>query len=470
MAKNIALTGLLFLLTLTTLFPHTLFATDPVKHTECYIWVASVSDTINPMVAEYISELIRKGEKAGIRAVMIELDTPGGLVESTRQIVVAIMNARIPVITYISPHGARAASAGMFITIASHVAAMAPATNIGAAHPVSMGPMGPVAPDESDDNSSIIPSSHLQLPALNNSTVMDDKLMNDLLAWARTIAEKKNRNIEWVERAIRDSISSTEREALDAGVIDIISADKSNLIQQLQGRIVSVGDEEIEFDLSSCTVVLKPMTWRQKFLSALINPTLAIYLLALGGLGLYFELSHPGFIIPGVVGGISLILGLFAMHTLPINTAGLLLILLSFVFFALEVKMPSYGVLTIGGIASFTLGSAMLVDTEVSGMQVSLRAIIPLAFAVAVITIILIALVVSSHRKRVSTGDVGLMGRTGMVTRALSPYGQVYIRGEIWSAKSSDESQIPEDTEIIVTNMSGLTLIVEPVRANERKE
>lgn len=470
MAKNLVFTGFLFVFTLTTLCPQLLGASQQTQEKYCHIWIASVSDTINPMVAEYISELIKKGEKEGVRAVMIELDTPGGLVESTRQIVVAIMNAQIPVITYISPHGARAASAGMFITIASHVAAMAPATNIGAAHPVSMGPMGPVSPDDNEKRSSFIHSTHLHLPSHINSNVLDDKMMNDLLAWARTIAEKKNRNVDWVDRAIRESLSSTEREALDAGVIDIISGDRQDLLQQLQGRIVMMGDGEIVLDLAECTLVFKPMTWRQKFLSALINPTLAIYLLALGGIGLYFELSHPGFIIPGVVGGISLILGLFAMHTLPINTAGLLLILLSFVFFALEVKMPSYGVLTIGGLASFTLGSAMLVDTEVSGMQVSLRAIIPLAFAVAVITIILITLVVSSHRKRVSTGDVGLMGKTGIVTRELSPNGQVYIRGEIWSAKSCDASTIPENTEIIVTNLAGLTLIVKPAQVNERKE
>ena len=472
MAKKIEFISFITLIFTTTVCLHAYSASaDTINTDDCLIWVASVSDTINPIVAQYIGDLIKKAENANVKVLILELDTPGGLVESTHHIVVSIMNAQIPVIAYVSPQGARAASAGMFITIASHIAAMAPATNIGAAHPVSMGPAGPIIPKKAvegltDDS----PNEDHRLQSSAETDSRDEKVINDLLAWARAIAEQRNRNLAWVEQSIRNSLSSTEREAFEIGVIDLVSNNRSDLLAQLQGRVVHVGDQDIEIDISGCRIELKPMSWRQNFLSALINPTLLIYLLALGGLGLYFELSHPGLIIPGVVGGISLILGLFAMHSLPINTAGLLLILLSFVFFALEVKMTSYGVLTIGGISSFVLGAAMLVDTDISGMRVSLLAIIPLAFAVALVTIILIALVVTSHRKSVTTGDIGLIGKTGKVTRALNPKGQIYIRGEIWRAQSCDGSQIPENTEIIVTNVTGLTLTVKPVQPADRKE
>ncbi|MBN1879143.1 nodulation protein NfeD [bacterium] len=460
MAKNITLFSVYLVVSLCLLCGST------VTQANCTVWVASVQDTINPMVSEYLIEMIAKAEKANVNALLIELDTPGGLVESTRKIVVKIMNSDVPVITYVSPHGARAASAGMFITIASHIAAMAPATNIGAAHPVSMGPMGPIErkDDESTPTEPVESAHQVHAGYLTaEADFMNDKIMNDLLAWARTIAEQRGRNSVWVENAIRDSISSTEKEALDEGVVDLVCENRASLLAELNGRTIKIGDREIRLNLENCLIVEKPMTWRQKFLSILINPTLAIYLLALGGLGLYFELSHPGFIVPGVIGGICLILGLFAMHTLPINTAGLLLILLSFVFFALEVKMPSYGVLTIGGIASFVLGSTMLVDSEVSGMQVSLQAIIPLAFAVALITIILIALVIRSHRETVSTGDSGLIGDTGRVTRTLAPEGHVYVHGEIWRARSVDEREISENTEIVVMGLTGLTLLVKPL-------
>jgi membrane-bound serine protease (ClpP class) len=197
---------------------------------------------------------------------------------------------------------------------------------------------------------------------------MQDKVLNDMLAWAQTIAEDRNRNVEWVLSAVRDSTSSTETEALEKGVIDLVSTSRAELLAQLNGMEIEVQGKTVQLNTEDAVIVLKPMTWRQKFLSVLINPTLAIYLMALGGLGLYFELSHPGFILPGVVGAVCFVMGLFAMHMLPINLAGLILILLAFVFFVLEVKIPSYGILSIGGIASFILGSTMLVDAEVTGM------------------------------------------------------------------------------------------------------
>lgn len=432
---------------------------------ECTVWIAKVQDTINPMVSEYLGELMEDAERSDVDILIIELDTPGGLVDSTRAIVQTMMNSEVPVVTYVSPSGARAASAGMFITIASHVAAMAPATNIGAAHPVSMGPGGPVEPDSNDDGDkdNIFRNVAMGRRAQSDGNVMNDKILNDTLAWAKTIAENRNRNVDWVMRAVRESISSTETEALEAGVIDLISDSRADLLTALNGRTVTTVAGDVELNTDNTVVIEKPMTWRQEFLSILINPTLAIYLLALGALGLYFELSHPGFIVPGVVGGICMILGLFAMHTLPINYAGLILIILAFVFFVLEVKITSYGVLTVGGITAFILGSAMLVDGEVTGMQVSLNAIFPLAFAVAAITIVLVTLVIRSHRAKVTTGEVGLKGAEGIVKRTLNPVGQIFVHGEIWRAKSYNNAEILEKSAVVVLESNGLTLIVKPL-------
>jgi len=431
------------------------------------VWVATVQDTINPMVAEYLSQIIEKAEDQKVHAVIIELDTPGGLVESTRSIVQDIMNSRVPVITYVSPHGARAASAGMFITVASHVAAMAPVTNIGAAHPVSMGPGGPLnqGDDGQEDEDSDPDVDHddtqtISVSANASGDVMEDKILNDMLAWSKTIAENRNRNVDWVIRAVKDSISSTETEALEAGVIDLICDSRNDLLEKLHNRVVDMGEKEITLSTDRAIVIEKDMTWRQAFLSVLINPTLAIYLMALGGLGLYYELSHPGFIVPGVIGGICMILGLFAMHTLPINYAGLLLILLAFVFFILEVKITSYGILTIGGITAFVLGSSMLVDAEVSGMRVSLLAILPLAISIATVTIILLGLVIKSHSKKVTTGEIGMIGMEGSVSRAIDPEGQVLVRGEIWRAQSVDGSAILDKVKVVVVKSDGLTLFV----------
>jgi len=433
------------------------------------IWIATVQDTINPMVAEYLGDVIARANDARIEAVIIELDTPGGLVESTRMIVQNQMNSHVPIITYVSPQGARAASAGMFITIASHIAAMSPATNIGAAHPVNMGPGGPIGEEEDEDDSAEeFPEKteiSCRISKVSDKSVMEDKILNDMLAWSRTIAENRKRNVEWVLDSVEHSISSTESEALEAGVIDLICKDRSDLLKQLDGMEIIIDDSTVVLNTTDAQVIEKPMTVRQKYLSILINPTLAIYLLVLGALGIYVELTHPGIILPGVVGGICFILGLFAMHTLPINFAGLLLILLAFIFFVLEVKVHSYGILSIGGLTAFILGSSMLVDTEVSGMKVSMISIIPLAVSAAFITIVLVSLVLKSHNRSVTTGQTGMIGETGTVTRTVNPAGQAFIHGEIWSVRSQDDSEISVNKKVIVVESSSLTLVVKEVKS-----
>ncbi len=429
------------------------------------IWVAQVHDAIHPMVSEYLKDIIIRAEEKRIRCLIIELDTPGGLLESTREIVRLEMNAGIPIVVYVSPRGARAASAGMFITIASHVAAMAPVTNIGAAHPVSLGPGGMDDGDEDREPSREKDTDGDLRKTVagesgSDSGVMEQKIMNDTLAWARGIAEERDRNMEWVEASIVDSISSTAREALEEGVIDLICESREDLITALNGRTVTVSGSEIVINLDQVIVVEKFMTFRQRFLSIIINPNIAIYLMTFGLLGIYIEITHPGFIFPGVVGGICLIMGFFAMHTLPINYAGLFLILLAFGFFAAEVKIPSYGILTVGGITAFILGASMLIDTEIPGMEISLKAIFPLALGAGLITVFLLSLIVKSHGKKSATGRSGMVGACGEVTRRLAPDGQIFVHGEIWKARGKDGMIIEEGVTVEVIAADGLALIV----------
>ncbi|MBN1550242.1 nodulation protein NfeD [bacterium] len=433
------------------------------------IWVAQIQDTINPMVSEYLRDIIANGESEGIQCLIIELDTPGGVLESTHAIVQSIMNANVPIVVYVYPQGARAASAGMFITIAAHIAAMAPATNIGAAHPVSIGPSAPQQePPEIPQNVPIQDAEKPELPRQGQGGVMEQKIINDTLAWARTVAENRHRNIAWVTSAIVESVSSTEQEALEAGVIDFIAQNRRELIDKINGSIVALPSGEKTLILDDAVVVEKPMTWRQKLLSIIINPTIAIYLLFGGLIGLYIELTHPGYILPGVVGAISLLMALFSMHTLPINYAGLFLMLLSFGFFIAEVKVQSYGVLTVGGIVALLLGASMLIDSDLPGMEVSMKAIIPLAIAVAVIVVFLLSLVVRSHRTKANTGDAGMVGLTGKVTKALNPEGQVFIHGEIWNARFTRDQLVPENTKVKVISVEGLTLTVDLVDSGNR--
>lgn len=443
---------------------------ESAESTESTVWICPVQDTINPMVSEYLNQMITQAELQAIDCLIIELDTPGGVLDSTHAIVQKEMNARIPIVVYVSPQGARAASAGMFITIASHIAAMATATNIGAAHPVSLGPMSPGPPElpesvplEKEPVDRSVPGK------MTDGSAMEQKIMNDTLAWARTIAQNRNRNMDWVESAIVESISSTEQEALEAGVIDLVCRDRNDLIKALHGRHIMLPQGEIKLNVATARIIEKPMTFRQRLLSVIINPTIAIYLLFGGLIGLYIELTHPGFILPGVFGAISLILALFAMHTLPINYAGLFLLLLSFAFFIAEVKVQSYGILSIGGIVALLLGASMLIDSEISGLEVSMGAILPLAIAVAGITVFLVSLVVKSHTRKTITGNIGMIGLTGTVKAPLDPEGQVFVHGEIWRAKSADGRTIPAGSSVEIVSSRDLTLFVRR-KDNEPKE
>ncbi len=425
------------------------------------IWVLRVDDTINPVTSDYIEGIVNHASRDRVACIILELDTPGGVLESTHSIVQTLLNSTVPIVVYVSPRGARAASAGVFITLSGHIAAMSPATNIGAAHPVTMGPSAP----NTEKTESNAPNSTPD-PSTTSSTgdaTLDKKIINDTLAWARTIASNRDRNIEWIESAVRDSVSATEKEALALGIIDIVAENRNELIQAIDGRTVRMPDGDITLELSDAGVIEKLMPLPQRFLSAVINPTIAIYLLAAGILGLYIEITHPGLIFPGVVGTISLVLALFAMHTLPINFAGLILILLAIGLFVAEVKVQSFGLLTVGGIVSFVFGASMLVDYELTGLKVSFAAIIPLAVAIAGITFFLVGLVIRTHSARAGTGIDGMIGMSGKVQKGLAPEGTVFIHGEIWRARVFDGTSIESGRQVEVVQVEGLILVVKPL-------
>jgi len=370
--------------------------------------VIRVEGIIAPSTADFMISAIKQADRDGAEALVIELDTPGGLDLSMRDIIKEMLAAERPIVVYVSPSGARAASAGAFITLAAHIAAMAPGTNIGAAHPVSVG-------GQMDKE-------------------MSKKVTNDAAAYMRTIAEKRGRNVQWAEDAVRKSVSATEKEALRLGVIDLISESLDDLLKAVDGRQVQTAKRKLTLHTKEATVRMVEMTLRDKILKIISDPTIAYILLLLGLAGLYFELSTPGAILPGVLGAIFLILAFWAFQTLPINYAGLLLILLAIVFFILEIKVVSHGLLTIGGIASFILGSLMLVQSPAPFLRISLWAVLGAAAATAAFFALVAGMGIKALKRKPTTGWGALIGEVGVARTPLHPDGQVFIQGELWSA------------------------------------
>ena len=397
------------------------------------VYVARVEGIIAPSLAEFFVSAIRKAEDGGAHAIIFELDTPGGLDTSMRIIIKEILRSPAPVIIYVSPSGARAASAGAFITIAAHVAAMAPGTNIGAAHPVQMG--GGEADEE-----------------------MTRKIENDAAAYIRGLAERRGRNATWAEDAVRKSVSATATEALRLKVIDVVAENRADLLAKIDGRTVETGAGKITLKTKTARIVEVEMSFRDKILSVISNPTIAYILLILGMAGLYFELSTPGAVLPGVLGGICLILAFYAFQTLPINYAGLLLIILGVILFIAEVKVVSHGILTIGGIAALILGSLMLIDSPAPFLQISLSAILGVTAATTAFFVFAIGAVFRAHRRQPATGREGLVGQAGVARPRLNPDGLIFIRGEIWNATCGEGVEPGEQVQ--VTSVAGLKLKV----------
>lgn len=415
---------------LVTLFFCTNVYTDE-KNTN--VMVITINGVINPVSAEFTARSIKKANEKGVEALVIELDTPGGLDTSMRSIVKEIIGSEVPVVVFVSPSGSRAASAGVFLTLASHIAAMAPGTNIGAAHPVGIG--------EKMDKT------------------VAEKATNDAAAYIKSLAERRGRNAQWAENAVRKSISATETEAFKQHVIDLVSKDITSLLSDIDGmRVQTVLGEKI-LRTKDSRVVREELGFRHQILNVISDPNIAYILMLLGFYGLFFELTNPGSLFPGVIGGICLILAFYAFQTLPVNYAGLLLIILALILFILEVKITSHGILTIGGIISMIIGSLMLFESPAPFMKLSLTLILPSVLITALFFSVTLGLAFKAQRRKPVTGVEGLIGETGIAdTDINTDGGMVSLHGERWRAYSDDP--ISKGDKITVYSVSGLKVKV----------
>jgi membrane-bound serine protease (ClpP class) len=414
-------------------------------------------DIISPVTAEYILSSIADAEKEGDGAMVIMLDTPGGLLESTRQIVKGIMNAKVPVISYVAPKGARAGSAGVFITLASHVAAMAPSTNIGAAHPVDVSGER----RDSDALSRLLGQFSKEGATKDEAkererSPLDDKILNDTKAFARTLAMEHGRNEKWAEDAVTDSVSATDEEALKLGVVDVVAPDLDSLLEKLDGREIKLQGKAIALATKGAKIIDAPKGLRLAILSAIAHPNIAYILMMLGFYGLLFEFTHPGFAFPGIAGAICLILAFFGLQILPTNFAGIALIILGVSLFIAEIKVTSYGLLTVGGIIALFFGSTMLFSSPHDFMRVSVPIALSFSIATLAIASFLSYIVIRSRRKTSPVGREGLLGTTGEVMTWDEGGGKVLVHGEIWAAQSDEK--FSRGDKVTVSSSDGMTL------------
>jgi len=397
------------------------------------VLLLELEGTISPGTATFLSRGIDEAEKIDAALVVVRLDTPGGLASSMRTMVKAVMNSSVPVVVYVSPQGAGAASAGVLVTVAAHVAAMAPGTNIGAAHPVAAG-------------------------GKEIEKTMSEKVVNDMASYGRGIAQEKGRNAEWVEKAVRESVSITAEEALEKKVIEVVAADLDDLLKQLDGREVSLQKGKVVLKTKDLVKRHYEPGFRDKILKTISDPNIAYILMMIGLAGLYFELSHPGAIFPGVIGGISLILAFYAFQTLPVNYAGLLLIALAIIFFIAEIKVASYGILSVGGVISLTLGSIMLYED----VGVSLGLMMPTVALIGGFFVVVSALAFRAYRSKPQVGMEAMMGAVGVVKKPIDQEGLVFVHGELWRAVSREKIDTGEKVE--VERSEGLVLTVKRVK------
>ena len=421
-----------WLLALVMMGPSVVMAEEPEKPAPV-IMTVTVADPIGPGVAEFLEDALEKASRERAACLVILLDTPGGSVESMRKIVQAIYASDVPVVVYVSPSGARAASAGVMITMAADIAAMTPGTNIGAAHPVGAG---------GND--------------LDKS--MTEKVLNDMVAFTKGIAQRRGRNAEWAEKAVRESVSITADEALKNNVIDLVAKDLDDLISQIKGRKIQ-GKGKLDLDNARIEEIVPNL--RTKILKLISDPNIAYILFMIGLAGLYFELSNPGAIFPGVIGAIALILAFFSFQTMPVNIAGILLILLSVVFFILEIKVTSFGMLSVAGVVSMVLGSLMLFKGAGPEFQVAWRVMIPTVTVISGFFVGVVTLVVRAYVHRPFTGSEGLVGEIGVVKQSLGSEGKVLVHGELWQARFSEPCA--EGAKVAVERVDGLVVVVKPL-------
>jgi membrane-bound serine protease (ClpP class) len=398
--------------------------------------VMEMEGAITPVAVRLVATAVERAQSERAQALILQLDTPGGLERSMRSIVQTILNSEVPVIVYVAPTGARAASAGVFITMAAHIAAMAPATNIGAAHPVAV---GGGAPDKE----------------------MIKKIENDAAAFARTIAVERGRNAEWAEKAVRSSVSVTEREAVKLKIVDLVAENIPDLLAKVDGRTVKTAKGAVTLQTKDAPVKKIEIRFRDRFLALITDPNVAYILMMVGMLGIFFELSNPGSILPGVLGGISLILAFFAFQSLPINWAGLLLILFGVILLIAEIKVVSHGILTIGGVVAMLLGSMMLYDAPEAGsaLRISWWVIVPAVGSTAGLVVFALSYGMRALYRTPTTGATGMVGQTAVARTPLAPEGQVAVQGELWRAVAQD-GPIPAGDPVTIVGVDGLTLTV----------
>ncbi len=399
-----------------------------------------INDTIQPITDEYIGRAIQEATASHDQALLIELNTPGGLLDSTRHIIQEILTSQVPVIIYVAPTGSRAASAGFFILESADIAAMAPGTNTGAAHPVMLGLFGDSKMDP----------------------VMKEKVENDATAFLRSYVSKRGRNVELAESAVRQSKSFTDQEALSQNLTDYIAPNEQELFKEIASKPVTRFDgKTVTLDLVGQPVRIYDMSLREEILDYIMDPNIAFILLAIGALALYTEFNHPGAVIPGVVGIVFILLAIFALNLLPVRFAALVLILASFALFALEAKFPTHGALAVGGIVTLTLGGLLLVDGPIPQMRVHLFTSLAVSIPLGFITVFLMSIALKARANKIATGEQGLVGEIGMAQTALLPRGKVFVHGEIWDALAS--SSVPAGESVIVRGVEGLELHVDPV-------
>jgi membrane-bound serine protease (ClpP class) len=390
-----------------------------------------IAGSINPASANHIMQGIERAEREGADAVLLELDTPGGLVTSTKDIIQAMLNARVPVIVYVAPSGAWAGSAGTFITIAGHVAAMAPGTTIGAASPIGIGPPGDSEGDEGKD-------------------VAMEKAENMMAAFIESIAKQRQRNVEWAVKAVREAVAVPDGEALELGVIDLVAASREELFARIDGRSVEVAGEQRELRVAGAQVSVTRMSWANRFLDVLATPDVAVLLILAGVFGLYTEFSNPGLIVPGVVGGVSLVLGLIALQILPFSWYGLLLFVVGLGLFAAELFVTSYGLLFLAGAGCLLLGGSMLFDVpEVGNLGVSFWSVlVPAVASLSLFALVVLVAVGRSFRRPQVSGAYELVGLVGTASTDLDRDGTVFVRGEFWNARAAAPIRKGERVEV----------------------
>jgi len=442
----------------------------PLRSEAAHVNVIELNNQIiSPVTQRYILDAIDRAEADGAVCLVIQLDTPGGLLESTRAIVKGIMNAKVPVAVYVAPSGSRAGSAGVFITYAAHIAAMAPSTNIGAAHPVDMGGGGPmkklikrVTQPTGDEAKGKRKHQKAEEETVEEEErdPMSEKIMNDTVAWITTIAKTRGRNEEWAKRAVTESVSVTETEALKEHIIDVIAPNIPDLLKQIDGRTVELSGVKVELHTATAQVVSILMSKREEFLAIITHPTIAYLLMLLGTLGLIFEFTHPGIGFPGIAGLVCLLLALYAFQTLPVNYVAIALIVLGIGLLVAEIKIVSHGLLAIGGVICLTLGSLMLFESPDPSLRLSLNVIIPTVATLTGIVLFVVHRALSVQGQPAATGAEGLLGEIGVAASKITPEeGRVFVHGEAWNARSA--RPIPPNEKVRIIRVEGLQLFVE---------